>query len=67
VVTVENRGRLRHTFTIDSVAVDLVLEAGQSGSVRVPTDAPLPFFCRYHAVSGMRGAVCPLGECESQR
>ncbi len=68
VVTVENRGRLRHSFTIDDLDVDLDLEAGKSGSVRVPADAPLTFLCRYHAVSGMRGSVCPrTGDCASPR
>jgi plastocyanin len=64
VVTVRNTGKLSHTFTTDTPAGDVVLEPGDSRTVRFPAEAPLRFFCRFHEASGMRGAICPAeGEC----
>ncbi len=66
VVTVRNTGKLRHTFTTDTPPRDVVLEPGESRTVRLPADAPVHFFCRFHEASGMRGSICPAeGECRS--
>ncbi len=66
VVTVRNRGKLSHTFTTDTPAGDVVLEPGDSRTVRFPTGSPVRFFCRFHEASGMRGTICPAeGECRS--
>ncbi len=66
VVTVQNRGRMAHTFTTDSPAGDVVLQPGDRHDVRLPADAPVQFFCRFHEASGMRGSICPAeGECRS--
>ena len=66
VVTVRNTGKLSHTFTTDTPAGDVVLEPGDSRTVRLPADAPVQFFCRFHEASGMRGSICPAeGECRS--
>ena len=65
-VTVRNKGKLRHTFTTDTPAGDVVLEPGDSRTVRFPASAPVQFFCRFHEASGMRGSLCPAeGECRS--
>lgn len=66
VVTVRNTGRLSHTFTTDTPAGDVVLQPGDTRTVRFPAGAPVRFFCRFHEASGMRGAICPVeGECRS--
>ena len=66
VVTVENRGKLTHTFTTDSPAADVVLQPGARQEIRLPVAAPVHFFCRFHEASGMRGSICPVdGECRS--
>ena len=69
VVTVNNRGRQRHTFTAaDIPGIDVVLEPGDTKTVRLPTAGQVSFFCRFHEASGMRGVVCPRdGECVSPR
>lgn len=66
VVTVENRGRLSHTFTTETPAGDVVLEPGARRTLRFPAESPVRFFCRFHEASGMRGVICPVdGECRS--
>lgn len=66
VVTVRNTGRLSHTFTTDTPASDVVLEPGDTRTVRFPARGPVQFFCRFHEASGMRGSICPVeGECRS--
>ena len=66
VVTVRNTGRLSHTFTTDTPAGDVVLEPGDTRTVRLPAGPPVRFFCRFHEASGMRGTICPAeGECRS--
>ncbi|HEX2041585.1 MAG TPA: cupredoxin domain-containing protein [Acidimicrobiales bacterium] len=66
VVTVRNTGRLSHTFTTYAPAGDVVLAPGDTRTVRLPANAPVHFFCRFHEASGMRGSICPAeGECRS--
>ena len=66
VVTVENRGKLAHTFTTDEPQGDVVVEPGERRTIRLPATGPVQFFCRFHEASGMRGSICPVdGECRS--
>lgn len=68
VVTVENRGRLRHTFTTEDPGGDRVLEPGDRHTVRLPAGVPVTFYCRFHEADGMRGVICPReGDCPSPR
>lgn len=60
-VTVEmtNEGDARHTFTVDPLGIDEVVNAGESAEVTV--DLPeevgtLRYYCRFHAAQGMQGA-----------
>jgi plastocyanin len=62
-VKVENEGKTQHTFTIPSLGIDTVLDAGKSATVAVtlPTDGALGFYCRFHGAppsgsQGMQGA-----------
>lgn len=68
VVSLENRGKLRHTFTTDGPATDRVLEPGDRYTVRLPAGSPVTFYCRFHEADGMRGVICPrAGDCPSPR
>jgi plastocyanin len=59
-VTIENEGGQQHTFTIDGLGVDEVINPGKSATVDVaiPADGtPLVFYCRFHGDPGkMKGA-----------
>lgn len=63
-VTVQNKGRMRHTFSTDG-EVDLVLAAGETKVVTFVPQGRMGFFCRFHESEGMKGALCPRGtECQ---
>lgn len=59
-VTVElrNEGDAEHTFTIDALDVDEVVDAGETAEVAVmlPEEGPVRFTCRFHEAQGMQGA-----------
>ena len=61
-VKLENEGKTQHTFTIDSLGIDTVLDPGKKATVSVtlPTDGALGFYCRFHGPNasnqGMQGA-----------
>jgi plastocyanin len=62
-VKLKNEGKTQHTFTIPSLGVDIVLDAGKSATVDVtlPADGALGFYCRFHGAppsggDGMQGA-----------
>lgn len=59
-VTVElrNVGEAEHTFTIEALGIDEVLDPGASAEVVVelPEDGPVRFVCRFHEDRGMQGA-----------
>jgi plastocyanin len=62
-VNVKNSTKIQHTFTISSLGVDTVLDAGKSATLAVtlPTDGALAFYCRFHGAppsggQGMQGA-----------
>lgn len=59
-VTVElhNEGDAQHTFTIDALDVDEVVDAGETAEVTVelPDEGPVRFTCRFHEAQGMQGS-----------
>lgn len=58
-VSLENTGTVAHTFTIDALEVDEVLDPGQQAEIDVElteADEPVVFICRFHDGQGMRGA-----------
>lgn len=62
-VKLKNEGKTQHTFTIPSLGIDTVLDAGKSATVDVtlPTDGAVGFYCRFHGAppsggQGMQGA-----------
>jgi uncharacterized cupredoxin-like copper-binding protein len=61
-VRLKNEGNAQHTFTIPSLGIDNVLDAGKSATVDVtlPGDGALAFYCRFHGPDatnqGMQGA-----------
>jgi plastocyanin len=62
-VTLKNEGNTQHTFTIPSLGIDNVLDAGKKATVdvRLPADGALGFYCRFHGEprsggQGMQGA-----------
>ena len=58
-ITLKNEGKTQHTFTIPSLGIDNVLDAGKKATVDVtlPADGALGFYCRFHGEppSGGRG------------
>lgn len=56
-----NEGLATHTFTVDELEVDLVLSAGESGTVQFTfPDESFEFYCRFHPTQ-MRGTLEPGG------
>jgi uncharacterized cupredoxin-like copper-binding protein len=61
-VSLKNSGKTQHTFTVDSLGIDEVLDAGKKATVDVtlPSDGALAFYCRFHGPNasdqGMQGA-----------
>ena len=62
-VRLKNEGKTQHTFTIPSLGIDSVLDAGKKATVKVtlPTDGALAYYCRFHGApptggQGMQGA-----------
>ncbi|MEA3075916.1 MAG: hypothetical protein QOF60_824 [Actinomycetota bacterium] len=58
-VTLKNEGSTAHTFTIASPAVDVTVDPGKTATaeVAVPASGTVPFFCRFHEGSGMKGTL----------
>jgi plastocyanin len=60
-VELVNEGEASHTFTIDSLGIDVTLapEAKMEVSITAPSAAgTVPFYCRFHqASSNMQGAL----------
>jgi len=60
-IDVSNDGLASHTFTVDEIEVDLVLAAGESGTVQFTfPDESFEFYCRFHPTE-MRGTLEPGG------
>jgi plastocyanin len=58
-VELHNEGAGRHTFTSPDLGIDLELDAGarRTVTIRVPASGHAVFFCKFHQVQGMQGAV----------
>jgi len=58
-VTIENKGSLQHTFTIDKQDIDDTIDTGKSVTVtvKIPKNGkPVVAYCRFHGASGMKMA-----------
>lgn len=57
-VKLRREGTLPHTFTIDEVKVDQMLDAGSTATVNftMPASGHLNFYCKFHRAGGMQGA-----------
>jgi len=58
--TVENKGQMPHTFTIDSLKINEVLQPGDTATVDITVPAAgssVQVYCKYHRASGMQGAI----------
>ena len=66
-ITLKNAGQNQHTFTIDSLSVDQVVQPGQTATVnlRLPAGGNVAFYCRFHKGSGMQGAFALPGSSGS--
>jgi len=58
-VEVRNKGQVAHTFTIDELNVDQVLQPGEKATVTLsPSQSgTLAFYCRFHRSRGMEGIL----------
>lgn len=58
-VDLKNDGKNQHTFTIDSLGIDQVVNADGKANVQVkiPATGEVAFYCRFHKASGMQGAL----------
>lgn len=58
-VDLKNNGKNQHTFTIDSLGIDQVVNADGKANVQVkiPATGEVAFYCRFHKASGMQGAL----------
>lgn len=57
-VRLGNPGQLRHSFTIDALKVDQILEPQTRVvelSIKIP-DEDVVFYCKFHRAQGMQGA-----------
>jgi plastocyanin len=57
-VELENEGSIAHTFTIDGMNVDQLLDVGKKATidVQLPASGSVVFYCRFHRDGGMQGA-----------
>lgn len=62
-VELENEGKSQHTFTIDGLGIDKVLDPDQKTTVEVkmPQQGAVRYYCRFHHRSGMQGALYVTG------
>jgi plastocyanin len=58
-VTIQNQGAHTHTFTIDSLGVDVEIPRGttQTVTLHLPRTGRFEFYCRFHQAFGMRGHI----------
>jgi len=58
-VIVTNDGVSQHSFTMDRLGIDVVVQPGQSGTIDLspPALGVYPFYCRFHEAYDMRGAI----------
>ena len=57
--TIKNVGSVPHTFTIDSMNIDVTVSPGSDTTVDVtfPTSGTVEFYCKFHKASGMTGTL----------
>jgi len=57
--TVKNDGSAPHTFTIDSMNIDVTVQPGDESTVDVtfPTSGTVEFYCKFHKTMGMTGTL----------
>jgi plastocyanin len=62
-ITIHNQGVHTHTFTIDSLGIDVVIPRGTTKTVtlHVPRGGQYEFYCRFHQSFGMRGHIVVRG------
>ena len=58
-IRITNDGVSQHSFTIDDPPVDVVVQPGQTKTVRIsPAGSDLlEFYCRFHQAYGMQGTI----------
>ena len=63
-LTLRNTSRTKHNLTLEELDIDVDVPPGGSRDIRVdvPRLGGYMFFCKYHAVSGMRGWIGNPGE-----
>ena len=57
-VTLTNSGSALHNLSVESLAIDEDVQAGEtiSAEVTLPDSGSVPFTCKYHIANGMQGA-----------
>ena len=57
--TIKNMGSVPHTFTIDSMNIDVTVPPGSETTVDVtfPTSGTVDFYCKFHKSMGMTGTL----------
>ena len=62
-IELKNEGKASHTFTIDELGVDQVVQADESATVKFTPDqdGTLTFYCRFHRGQGMEGELTVSG------
>lgn len=57
--TVKNDGSAAHTFTIDSMNIDVTVQPGDETTVDVtfPSSGTVEFYCQFHKNMGMTGTL----------
>lgn len=59
-LTLHNRGRLFHNFSVPEQNIDVDIASGATVTVKVNvTGNPVRFFCKYHRDAGQQGALLP--------
>ena len=59
-LTLHNRGRLLHNFSVPEQNIDIDIPPGATVTVQVSVAGkPVPFFCKYHRDAGQQGALLP--------
>ncbi len=56
-IRIENEGRNPHTFTIESLGVDVELQPGEERTVTLTPTSTVDFVCRFHQAQGMAGRL----------
>ncbi len=57
IVELHNKGFTAHTFTLQDLHIDVVLDRGEDKTITIPAQpaGTYPFYCRFHQAEGMRG------------